>query len=99
MAFSVEMEKLILKIPMESQGDLKSQNDIEKEWRWWTRTTPFQNSLLSCSVQNKAVLIKAQTQRPMEVGTESPEIKPYVYSQLNFSKDAKIIQWGNNGLS
>ena len=98
MAFSAEMEKLILKIPMESQGALNSQNDIEKEWRWWTRTTPFQNLLLSYSAQNTAVLIKAQTQRPMEVRTESPEIKPYVYSQLNFSKDAKIIQWENNSL-
>ena len=31
MAFSAEMEKLILKIHMESQGALNSQNDTEKE--------------------------------------------------------------------
>lgn len=80
------------KIHTERQAIQSSQDNLEKDLHWRTRTSQFQN------LRQKAGVSQCH-ERPEDGRTDqwkrtSRERNPCIYGQLNFDKNGLTIQWG-----
>lgn len=74
---------------METQAIQSSQDNLENDRHWRTRTSQFQN------LRQKAGVSQCH-ERPEDGLMErtSRERNPRIYGQLNFDKNGLTIQWG-----
>ena len=79
---------------MELQGTHNSQNSLEKKESVGEITLASLNILLNITPVIKTMWYRYKNRhRGQWSRIKCPEIKPNIYSQLTFNKNAKIFQW------
>ena len=97
MAFSTELEQIILKFIWKHKKTLNSQNNPEIEDWSGSNHAPYLETI--------ATIIKTRwywhKNRHIDQWnrTESPEINPHTYGQLIYDKGGKNIQWRKDSFS
>lgn len=61
------------------------------EGQTWRTYTIWHQDLENCSIQGRVIVVKEQTNRPMEQKRVQKDSHKYI--QLTFDEDVKAIQW------